>query len=166
MTALAGVALILAVVLAAIIFSTVVVAATANSDKRNDQLAKMVERCADLAADSHRYGLDLADRLAMMTETFGSQISAASLRESSDIKALLDAGISQRDRLLTALLSVQADPRAAQRFGIVDQALARTDRDTTSDPALRAFMRDAVARNDDLTDDDGQPIIPSGWAGA
>lgn len=155
MTTLTILALLCAVVAALAIFGSVIAVALDHTRFRNNQLAEYMR-------DEHTRNLETGRLLVTMTETFGYRLQDAALRESADIRVLLDASVGHRDRLLTALIALNPDPRAAQRFGIVERDLTRAT--NGDDRVLREFM-DQARHSDDLVDENGQPIIPLGFPG-
>lgn len=130
------------------------------ADNRNLTLAEYI-------GDEHARTLALADKLVTMTETYGYRITDATLRESEDIRLVLEALRADRRDMLTALLATGADPRAAQRFGMVTRTtdpLAGDPRENLDPVAQFRQFEEGLRRRgaEEFVDPEGNPIVPVG----
>lgn len=118
------------------------------------------------AREEHGRLMASTEAQRQLLETFGYRITDASLRESEDTRILLRSLTSDRHDLIAALLSAGADPRAAQRFGLVTQPRpgAAVDEPPTDARAFLDQIMDEQRRTpgSELTDEYGDPIVPVG----
>lgn len=132
----------LLVVVCLLMFALVLFAAFTLTDKRNATLAELVA-------------------------AFGDSLEKVSLRESSDIKAVLDAALDGRRQLVNALVATTVDPRAAQRLAIIERDAEQAERAPSPRDLLAGLRETAVGglNNDFPTDSDGRPVQLVGAGG-
>lgn len=132
----------LLVVVCLLMFGLVLFAAFTLTDKRNATLAELVA-------------------------AFGDSLEKVSLRESSDIKAVLDAALDGRRQLVNALVATAVDPRAAQRLAIIERDAEAAERPPVARDLLAELRETAVGglNRDYPTDSDGLPVQLVGAGG-
>lgn len=119
--------------------------------------------------DEHERTMTMMDAVGNLLTTQAAALNQAASRDSLHLGDLLEAGRADRRALISALLaSNSTDPRAAQRFGIVERDLDRGERaphdirDLLERAAGDGIVGDRERMATEFTDERGQPITPSG----
>lgn len=118
--------------------------------------------------DEHERTMTMMDAVGNLLTTQAAALNQAASRDSLHLGDLLEAGRADRRALISALLaSNAADPRAAQRFGLVEQSLDHSERprdirDLFERAAADGIVGDRERMATEYTNERGEPIVPSG----
>lgn len=127
------------------------------SEKRNLRLAEWAEQ-------THTRTMALADRLMLMSTNHAETLATLARAQFDQSDQFLGALAGDRRQLITAVLSRDADPRAAQRFGLVESDLTRTENgETDRDRFIRAMTGESARNEAEFRDPStGEPMTPVG----
>jgi hypothetical protein len=146
-----NVTLALCALVATIVVLSAVTVAREFSLKRSQVLLRMV-------AEGHERNLTTAAAVAGLLETFAK----VSQRPANETSVVIDALISDRNRLVSAMLASSANPTAARIVGMVDQANVNAQRGADREQVAEMMRNMAMSAPTEYDDGDGHPIIPVG----
>ena len=146
-------ALVVAAVIASLALALAAVAITADTSR----WAKLERALDDRAED-----LDTYHRTVMeMTERFAETAIKLAHRETDQQAAVLSALITDRNRLVSAVLSIK-EPAAARTLGLMDKTEADATRATSLREMLEETWGERAQAETETRSADGQAIIPVG----
>ncbi len=108
------------------------------------------------AQDLALYGRTIAD----MSGRHADDLRLSYQRDADQQRAVIQALIGDRDRLVTALLAASGNPQAALTVGRVDQIVGGTVRNDNLRDYLQQFTTPRA--DSEFTTSDNEPIIPVG----
>lgn len=147
-------ALVAFLAIACVALCAVVGIAFMDSRRHRPLDALLTARAKDLDA----YRTQTAEVIASMA----NNLTALAARDTAQLQLVLQALISDRERLVTALLA-QTNVPAARTVGLVDQVREKASRADTVREFIEDTMRSrAVAVDTEFETSDGQPIVPVG----